>query len=183
MEVEDSEHFGSRALIVSPPTDPGIGLIARANRSGSTELLCFSDELERIATTYSRERGIESLRIRVAPFFELPFGDEELGVIYANCFFDYCEEGDYPLILDEMWRVLKRNGSLFAVYMGFPDGVAAKGWAWALRRLRFPFRGCHPTSMKPYLERHGFLVEKDVSLKRLGFPLRYNHARKRERRE
>ncbi len=49
MEVSDSAQLGSRRLIISPPTDAGIALLARANSRGKSELLCFSDRTERIA--------------------------------------------------------------------------------------------------------------------------------------
>jgi len=181
MEVEESRHFGSKVLIISPPTDPGIRLIAKANQHGQTQLLCFSERLERIAITNSRERGIESLGIHVAPFFRLRFVDGELAAVYANCFFDFCKEQDFAAIFDEIWRVLKVRGSLHMVYMGSPTNFLSHGWTWAFRRLNFLSQGCHPVSIGPYLSRHGFLLQKDLFVERLGFPLRYTYAEKQEK--
>jgi hypothetical protein len=52
MEVLESVHLGPRRLIISPPTDAGIPLLTRANAQGETELLCFSDRIEQIASQY-----------------------------------------------------------------------------------------------------------------------------------
>lgn len=178
MEVEGSKHWGLKILIVSPPTDPGIQLLAKANQHGPAKLLCFSERLKRIAITYAREHGIESLSIHVVPFFRLPFADGEFEAIYANCFFDFCQERDFGLILDEMWRVLKPKGSLSRVYMGSSNNLLAQGWTWAFRQLNFLSRGCHPVSIEPYLSRRGFLLQKDLSVDRFGFPVRYTYAEK-----
>ncbi len=41
-QMQDSNIKKSKLLIVSPPTDSGIDLFARANANGETYLLCFS---------------------------------------------------------------------------------------------------------------------------------------------
>ena len=178
MEEEDSGHWGSKILIVSPPVDPGIPLLAKANRHGDTVLLCFSERLKRIALNYSMKQETGPPDIRIAPFFSIPCEDGEFAAIYANCFFDFCEEGDFPFILKEMHRALKADGSLFMVYMGLPDETLAKGWAWAFSRFRFLSQGCHPVSMAPHLPAADFELQKDLYANRLGFPLRYTLAKK-----
>lgn len=180
MEAEDSAHLqGARVLIISPPTDAGIPLLVRANRTCQTRLLCFSERLGRIAATYAKKHRVnEVLDISVAPFFRLPFPDGEFAAIYANCFLDFCHEGDLDAIFDEMHRALGINGSLFAAYMGHSNKFPARGWTWAFRRCGFISQGCHPVSVGPYLSRHGFSVRRDLSASRLGFPLRYTLAEK-----
>lgn len=181
MEVEDSVHLqGTRKLIVSPPTDAGIPLLLRSGRACRTELLCLSDRLKQIASIYSEKHGLKDrLHICVAPFFRLPFFRGEFAAIYANCFFDFCPEEDFAPIFAEMHRVLEANGSLFAVYMGHPDDLPARGWALAFKKLRFLSQGCRPVSLEPYLLRHGFTIRKSLRLAGLGFPLRYTLAEKR----
>ena len=181
MEVEDSEHWGSKILVISPPTDPGIRLLAKANQRGDTVLLCFSERLKQLAVNYSRQREMEPLDICVAPAFRLPFRDGELAAIYANCFFDFCQERDFAAILDEMWRALQMNGSLFMVYMGVPNGIAAKAWSWGCRRFQSLSRGCHPVSIGPVLSPHGFQLQKDLYAEKLGFPVRYTYAKKQSK--
>lgn len=179
-EVEDLGPVGARALIVSPPTDAGIPLLVEANRPGKTTLLCFSEELARIAKAHARKRGIEALDLLVAPFFRIPFSDGEVGAVYANCFFDFCSEEELEPVLREVWRVLQPRGSLFAVYMAPPSSLSSRFWAWLFRHFGFLSHGCHPISLAPHLSRCGFQVRRDLPAQRFGFPARYTWAEKQQ---
>jgi hypothetical protein len=178
IEVQDSAHLGSRRLIISPPTDAGIPLLARANAHGKTGLLCFSDRIERIAADYRRRLGLDALVTYVAPFFSIPAPDEALSVVYANCLFDLCRETDFDPMLDEIWRVLEPRGVLFAVYMGTPSSYWGRVWAWTLARFSFLGHGCCPVSIASHLTRGGWRVVTDTSVVRLGFPVRYTVSEK-----
>jgi ubiquinone/menaquinone biosynthesis C-methylase UbiE len=178
MEVQDSLHWGSKILIISPPTDTGIRLLVKANQQGQSKLLCFSERLERIAAAYSRKHGIEALSTHVAPYFRIPFANEEFAAIYANCFFDFCQEQEFDMVLDEMWRTLKIGGTLFMVYMGFSRKHLARGWSWVFKQFNFISQGSHPVFIGPYLSRCGFLIRKDHPIERFGFPVRYTFAEK-----
>jgi len=178
MEVLDSAHLGSRRLIISPPTDAGIPLLARANPHGKTELLCFSDRIERIAENYRRRHGINALATAVEPFFQIPAPDGNLSVVYANCLFDFCAVEDFDSMLLEIWRVLEPAGVLFAVYMAPPSNCGGRLWTWAFDRFTYLGNGCHPVSIVPHLTRNGYRILKDVSAGRLGFPARYSVSEK-----
>ena len=178
MEVSDSTNLGSRRLIVSPPSDAGIPLLARGNAHGKTGLLCFSHRIERIATDYRRRRGLDTLTTYVAPFFAIPASDEVLSVVYANCLFDFCREADFDSMLDEIWRVLEPRGVLFAVYMGPPSSYWGRVWAWTFERFLFLSHGCRPVSIASHLTRGSWRVVTDTSAAKLGFPVRYTVSEK-----
>jgi len=178
MEALDSAHLGSRRLIISPPTDAGIPLLARANARGQSELLCFSDRTERIAARYRKRRRLDALATHVEPFFGIPAAEEALSAVYANCLFDFCGEADLDPMLQEIWRVLEPGGGLFAVYMGLPSSYGGRVWAWHFDRFSFPGNGCRPVSLVSHLTRGGFRILKDTPSVRLGFPLRYTVAEK-----
>jgi hypothetical protein len=72
MEIIDSVQLGPRRLISSPPTGAGIPLLAHANSSGQTHLLCLSDRPQRVAATYIRRHGITRLATIVESFFQIP---------------------------------------------------------------------------------------------------------------
>lgn len=176
-EAEAPLLSGSKILIISPPTDAGIKLLANANVSGETFLLCFSERLAAIAETYARAHEAPSLDIRVEPFFRLPFADVEIAAIYANCFFDFCSEEQFDLVIGEMRRVLKADGMLFAAYMGMPRSVPSRLWAWLFRRFDFIGQGCRPVSIEQWLSRHGLMIHESLFTERLGFPLTFIVAR------
>jgi ubiquinone/menaquinone biosynthesis C-methylase UbiE len=178
MQVEDSSHRGSRALIISAPTDCGIPLVASANRNTETNLLCFSDRTGRIATEYCARRGCQTVKVTVAPFFRIPFDNSYFSTVYANCFFDFCLEDDLDPILDEIWRVLKVGGSLLTVNMVGASTARARMWLWILRRLSVACEGLHPIAPAPRIGRRGFRILKDRSVSKLGFPMNYTHAEK-----
>ena len=62
MEVQDSRINNLRILIISPPTDRGIKVLAQANQKGESHLLCFSEALGEIAKEYSLQHNIEGLK-------------------------------------------------------------------------------------------------------------------------
>jgi SAM-dependent methyltransferase len=178
MEALDSAHLGSRRLIISPPTDAGIPLLAGVNAHGTTELLCFSDRLERTAVDHRKRLGLDALVTQVEPFFSIPASDEVLSVVYANCLFDFCEEADFDPMFHEIWRVLEPGGVLCAVYIGPPSSYGGRLWAWILHRFRFLGNGCHPVSIGSHLTRRGFRIRKDTPAIRLGLSIRYTVAEK-----
>lgn len=173
MEVIESVQLGPRRLIISPPTDAGIPLLAHANSSGHTDLLCFSDRLQRVAVKYIRRRRIKSLATIVESFFQIPALDESLSAVYANCLFDFCAEEDFDLLLREIWRVLKPGGILFAVYMAPTSRLGGRFWTWIFDRLSFMSNGCHPVTIRVHLTRNSFKIQKEMFVRRLGFTVMY----------
>lgn len=173
MEVHDSSLGRSSILIVSAPTDAGIGALTRDNADGECFLLCFSHALEATAHDYCGRHGVQHLTTLVAPFFHVPLPDEELDSIYANCLFDLCEPPDVGGVLDEMWRVLKQGGHLYSVHMGVPSHLAARAWTTIIRTVGF-----RPVTLVPTLLDRGFAVRQDLAPERFGFPLRYVEAEK-----
>ena len=173
MEVVESAQLGQRRLIISPPTDAGIPLLARANPSGHTDLLCFSDRLQRVAAAYIRSHRIESLTPIVESFFQIPALDESLSAVYANCLFDFCAEEDFDMMLREIWRVLKPGGVLFAVHMARTSCLGSRLWTWIFDRLSFMNNGCDPVTIAVQLTSNGFIIQKEMSVRRFGFPVMY----------
>ena len=173
MEVQDSGIDDSRVLIISPPTDRGIKVLAQANPGGESHLLCCSDELGGIAKQYALRHGMECLKICVEPFFSIPSDDNYYDAVFANCFFDFCQQADFISILQEIKRALKRKGMFFAVYMDLPMGIVSRIWGRLFSTFQFLSQGCHPVDIRPSLSRCGFELKKDVTMTRLGFPIKY----------
>jgi len=173
MEVQDSGLNVKNILIISPPTDRGIVRLADANSNGETHLLCFTDELERIANSYAIEHHIANLTTCVGSFFCIPFSENYFDAIFTNCFFDFCEENKFDLIVDEIKRVLKKNGLLLSVNMEPPINIIGKIWSNFFNLFPGIVRGCHPVNIKPSLTKSDFKIRRDVSFTRFGFPLKY----------
>lgn len=166
-----------RILVISPPTDRGIQLLGKANRDGTTSLLCFSDSAAEIAERYVKAHDVENVKILVEPFFRVPDTDGALDAVFANCFFDFLGPTDIAPCVAEIGRVLRPDGSLFAAYMDYPTRRLGRFWDHALARLPRLSQGCHPVDIRPVLASSGFQVGADASTTRLGFPLKYVAAR------
>jgi SAM-dependent methyltransferase len=173
MEVGDAGLGNLRTLIISPPTDAGIGVLAQANAGGETHLLCFSETLEKIAREYATQHHIAGLKTCRAGFFGIPFEGDYFDAVFANCFFDFCPDDAFDEIIRETRRALKKDGALFAVYLDVPTDSIGRTWVTLCRRFPSISQGCRPVEIRPALSRHGFRLRKDVSLTRFGFPIRY----------
>ncbi|MFQ5343570.1 MAG: class I SAM-dependent methyltransferase, partial [Anaerolineae bacterium] len=149
MEVEDAGLGNLRTLIISPPTDAGIGVLARANAGGETHVLCFSEALEKIARQYATRRHIAGLKTCRAGFFGIPFEAGYFDAVFANCFFDFCPDNVFDEIIGETRRVLKEDGALFAVYMDFPADSIGQTWVALCRRFPSISQGCRPVDIRP----------------------------------
>lgn len=177
-EVIESIQSDPRRLIISPPTDAGIPLLVDANSSGQTTLLCFSDRLQRIALNYIRKSRISNLVTVVEPFFRIPVSDESVSVVYANCLFDFCAVEDFDIMLQEIRRALKPGGLLFSVHMTPTTRYDGRLWTWAFELLPFISNGCSPVTISKQLTRNGFIIQKEISTHRLGFPAIYSVSEK-----
>ena len=173
MEVQDSRINDLKILIISPPTDRGIKLLAQANPRGESHLLCFSDALGEIAKEYSARCNIKGLKICVKPFFSIPFADNSFDAVLTNCFFDFCQESDFNDILKEIKRTLKNEGLFFSVYMDTPTDLIGKTWANEFGRFQSLSKGCHPVDIVPFLPKWGFKLKKELIVRRFGFPVKY----------
>jgi ubiquinone/menaquinone biosynthesis C-methylase UbiE len=173
MEARDAILKASKVLIISPPTDRGIKVLAEANRKGESYLLCFSSRIEEIAKKYLVKKNIANLKTCVNAFFHIPFPDAYFEVIFANCFFDFCQDYDIDKIIIEIKRALKDKGALFLVHMDFSANIANRAWNTIFGKISMMGHGCHPVDIAPVLAKHNFTLKKDISMERFGFPIKY----------
>jgi SAM-dependent methyltransferase len=176
LELQDAALGEAKAMIISPPTDTGIRMIARANEGGTTYLLCWSTRIFEEAGRDARLHRLSQLRLLSADPPTIPLKDGILDVVFANCLFDFCDKAQIEEILLGIRRVLRPGGSLFAVYMGEPGGELARIWCGLFKHLQSISRGCHPVDILPFLRVHGFKDPGELCLSRFGFPIRYVRA-------
>lgn len=179
MEAHDAQLNDSRILMICPPTDRGMAVLANRNSQGESYLLCLSPAVERIARRYMSRRNIENVAVCTGDFFNIPFDNEFFNAIFANCFFDFCQERDLDMIVREIQRALQPGGALFSVYMALPSDVIGRVWVALFQRIRSLSHGCRPVDIKPTLVKRGFIMKTTLSLSRFGFPIEYIHAEKR----
>ncbi len=173
LQLEDACLGEMKALIISPPTDPGIRMISRANEGGETYLLCWSTKIFEDARKDAQLHQLSQLQLLCANPPHIPLGDGMLDVVFANCLFDFCEAAQIEEILLEIRRVLRPKGELFSVYMGEPAGAIGRFWSGLFKHLPSISGGCHPVAIVPFLHNHGFKDPVEFCVNRFGFPIRY----------
>jgi ubiquinone/menaquinone biosynthesis C-methylase UbiE len=173
MAREDSRLNNLKILIISPPSDRGIKILIQANSRGETHLLCFSEALREIVKEYSIKNNIRGLKICVEPFFSIPFEDNHFDAVFANCFFDFCQQRYFNDILKEIKRTLKSQGLFFSVYMDMPTDLIGRTWVILFDKFQCLSQGCHPVDIIPFLSKWNFKLKKDLTIKRLSFPVKY----------
>lgn len=173
MEIRDSHISSHKILILSPPTDNGIKILTQANSEGETHLMCFSERLAEIAEKYSAKNRIDNLNISTDSFFNLPFKSEYFDAVFANCFFDFCQNSDFEMIIFEIKRILKKAGGLYSVYMNLPSLFFDHVWTNIIKLIPYLRNTIYPADIKDVLLQTGLQVEKDIMVRRFGFPLKY----------
>jgi ubiquinone/menaquinone biosynthesis C-methylase UbiE len=111
--------------------------------------------------------------VRLGDARRLPCGDAEFDVVSVSYVLHVLAEGDLPLVLEELLRVLRPGGRLVTVTPAIPERWPARSLARALDRLaaRKPQRclGLHALDPRPALERAGFVI-KDARWNLRGYP-------------
>ncbi|NOX90632.1 MAG: methyltransferase domain-containing protein [Calditrichaeota bacterium] len=176
-ELEDSHLGNKRILIISPPTDPGIILFAKSNTKGETIFLSPTQRIKNIVYEYLKKKKIENLITVVSPVDRLQFDSDYFDVVFANCYFDFCQKEEILRSLKVINFVLKKGGLLLAVYMDNPHKLLSELWARIFRYAPAISQGCHPVGMDQFLTEK-YTIIKNIGESRFGFPLRYIAARK-----
>ncbi len=177
-EVEDSHLGDERVLILSPPTDPGIILLAESNRKGETIFLCPTDRIEAIAYGYARKKKIDNVNMVLSNLEQAGFDSGYFDIVFANCYFDFCPHEEVMRSIRKINDILKKGGLLFSVHMDIPCGWLGKLWSGIFQYVPAISRGCHPVEIDDFLINE-YTIIKNIRESRYGFPLRYLMAMRR----
>ncbi|HEX2994965.1 MAG TPA: methyltransferase domain-containing protein [Anaerolineales bacterium] len=103
-------------------------------------------------------KGYSNFDLRESDARHLPFPDETFDVLYNSYMLDLIPLADFPVILKEFQRVLKKDGRLVLVNLSKKDGVPV--FIEKLYRLNpYLWGGCRPVLMEAFVKQTGF---KDV---------------------
>ncbi len=91
--------------------------------------------------------------------------------VFANCFFDFCQQSDFNDILKEIKRTLKSEGLFFSVCMDAPTDLIGRTWVNVFGRFQLISKSCHPVDIMPFLSKRSFKLKKDLVIRRFGFPV------------
>jgi demethylmenaquinone methyltransferase / 2-methoxy-6-polyprenyl-1,4-benzoquinol methylase len=160
---------GEAVLEVAVGTGLTFVEILKKNPHGRNEGIDITEEMLTRARQRAAEIGVSGYRLRVGDAYQLEHPDATFDVLVNNYMFDLLPVGDFPHVLGEFRRVLKRGGRLVMVNM-----TRGERWYHGLWELVYRMRpawlgGCRGVQLVPFLEAAGFTVESREYVTELGF--------------
>ena len=117
-----------------------------------------------------REAGCEHYELSVGSALAIQADDHSFDVLLNNYMFDLLEEHDWPTVLKEFHRVLKRGGKLVVVSMTFGERPGS-GFYQRLYPLALSLMGgCRAVRLSGPLAQFGFVVKVREYVQQLLFP-------------
>ena len=105
------------------------------------------------------KKGYSNFDLKESDARYLPFPDETFDVLYNSFMLDLIPTADFPVVLKEFRRVLKKDGRMVLVNMGKKDNtpVWLEKLYYKIYNLNpYLWGGCRPVFMEPYTKQVGF---------------------------
>jgi ubiquinone/menaquinone biosynthesis C-methylase UbiE len=112
------------------------------------------------------KKGYSNFDLKESDARHLPFPDETFDVLYNSFMLDLIPIADFPIVLKEFQRVLKKDGRLVLVNMSKKDNTPV--WLEKLYNKVYNLNpylwgGCRPVFMESYAKQAGFRnVKREV---------------------
>ncbi|SFP41447.1 demethylmenaquinone methyltransferase [Salibacterium halotolerans] len=116
-----------------------IDLAEAAGRSGSVKGVDFSGSMLRTGQEKVNQRGLPQVELLQANVMDLPFPDESFD--YVTIGFGLRNAADYPTVLREMHRVLKKGGRAVCLETSMPENSCFKRLYSIYFRHMMPYLG------------------------------------------
>jgi ubiquinone/menaquinone biosynthesis C-methylase UbiE len=159
-----------RCLEVAVGTGIAFVEILRANPTGRNEGVDLSDGMLGRARRRAKALGVGNYRLGLGDAYQLEYPDETFDLVITNYLFDLLPDADFPVVLGEFKRVLRRGGRVATANM-----TGAERWyqgLWELISRLNPawFGGCRAIFLKPYLESAGFVAVRREFISQMTLP-------------
>lgn len=140
-------------------------LVAR-NPHGRNEGIDLTPEMAQ----KTRTRVAGRANVRVGDAHKLEFDDASFDLVVNGYMFDLLPEDDFPIVLGEMYRVLKPGGRLVLVNMAVSNKKRTALWTAIYRLNPAMMGGCRGVELSEPMKRAGFEVDRREEVDQLGFP-------------
>lgn len=130
-------------------------ILKRVNRNNIVHGIDLSPKMLEKAKKLANKKGFLNFDLRESDARRLPFPDETFDVLYNSYMLDLTPLADFPLVLKEFYRVLKKDGRL--VLVNFSKENSSPVFTETLYKL-VPslWHGCRPVLMESFVKQAGF---------------------------
>lgn len=161
---------GEAVLEVAVGTGLAFERILKSNPSGRNEGIDLTGAMLMRAEKRAAGAGLHNYRLRIGDAYRLDFPDDSFDVVVNNYMFDLLPEKDFPAVLNEFKRVLRRGGRLAVVNMTrgrhWRNGI----WERIYRLNPALLGGCRGVTLLPQLEACGFADTRREFVSQFSFP-------------
>lgn len=140
------------------------------NKNGLTEGVDLSPDMLSLAEKRMENFPGNSFRLQTGSVYNLPFDDSKFDLIINNYMFDLLPEEDYPKILSEFSRVLKKGGRVVISTMTFGGTWYNKPWVKIAEWFPSLMTECRPIHLGEYIKNTGFNIVTTQQLSQNTFP-------------
>jgi len=144
--------------------------ITLVNKNGFTEGIDLSPDMLSFAKKRMEDYPQENYRLQNGSVYDLPFEDSKFDLIINSYMFDLLPEEDYPKILGEFSRVLKKGGRIVISTMTFGKSWYNKPWDKIAEWFPSLMTECRPIHLEEYIKKAGFKIEITEQLSQNSFP-------------
>lgn len=114
------------------------------------------------ARKLATQNGYTNFDLREADARHLPFRDETFDVLFNSYMLDLIPTGDFPVVLKEFHRVLRKGGRLVLLNLSKKDERPVF-YEKIYRRIPYLLGGCRPVLMASFVREAGFRdVKREV---------------------
>jgi ubiquinone/menaquinone biosynthesis C-methylase UbiE len=161
---------GETVLVAAVGTGVLFEKIAEVNKKGMTEGIDLSPEMLSLAKKRMENFPENSFRLQTGSVYNLPYDDGKFDLIINNYMFDLLPDEDYPKILDEFSRVLKKGGRVVISTMTFGNRWYNKPWVKIAKWFPSLMTECRPIHLGEYIMNAGFQIETTEQFSQNSFP-------------
>ncbi|GIV62498.1 MAG: ubiE/COQ5 methyltransferase [Rhodothermaceae bacterium] len=172
--VEDGEDV----LEVAVGTGLSFRHLLRMNPNGWTEGIDLTPAMLRRARGRAARIGSRRYRLRPGSAYDLPYPTASFDLLLNSYMFDLLPVEDFPVVLQEFYRVLRPGGRLVMINMTRGTRWYQQLWEGLYRIHPALLGGCRGVLVAPYLDRAGFTGVRRRFVSQWGFPSEVLYAQK-----
>ena len=130
-------------------------LLRRVSRDNTVCGLDLTPAMLEKTRRLAMAKGYSNFDFREGDARSLPFPDEAFNVVYNSYMMDLIPTGEFPVVLREYHRVLKKDGRLILVNLS-KNNQEPILWEKLYRVNPYILGGCRPVMMEPFMRETGF---------------------------